>query len=658
MRRFMITNLYNMYNLGEVLQLRTLVQHLPQDTFVIDDTYTFVDKEVCKSLKVDTIGTGSPSKLSFVKAVVKALLSKSSVIRAIKSCDAIIDLGGDTFSDNPSPLYTLVHVASLIPAMRTGRPYIICSQSIGPFKSPITRLLAKYVLSHALLVTARDPVSYKYLTESMGLDSAKVHLVPDLAFSMSTTSKRGHWVGICPSQIAPSYLGWNYDEYVKVLAHLVRTLQSQGQDVVLIPHVLGPTKGLGRVSNVDDQELIGHIQRLVDVETKPASCIPECKCLISFRWHACITAIAHKIPTINLSYSSKTSGLPVSKGVGIVKLQKESLGTLESSILATYDALKGTPEPPDSSRHFELIDQYYKTYTERFIGPYLKCYVGYSGNKGIRAQGASGGVATSLLITASNQDKRVVGVLSGRYERLSTPDKILDASGSHYNILGTNPSRLMTEVLTGLPCQLKAYRQTLPNTLLLGLFCSHRVETCGPEELLRTLNLQGPVAYRTKYVGTTGMTVKSCFIPSNQYWKKLFNYTYIPKQCLQCTDMCSEYSDISLGDAWGMPEAESEGLNIIIVRTLGGLNLLQEAALQGLVILKEVSPRTVMNTQPEFLRLKKGCPTLKGRVYKVLRMYTNRLPKWIVKLWIKTVIHPLPLKSSTTKYLGTELETS
>jgi colanic acid/amylovoran biosynthesis protein len=663
MRRFLITNLYNMFNMGEVLHLRALTGHFKDDEFTLNASYSFVDYRLCDELGVKVVGACTPSRVKYAVNLAKVLLQavfwrltgklpSGRLVRAYRSCDAVIDLGGDTFSDSPSLIYTLVHIASLLPAVIMKRPYIICSQSIGPFKTPVTRALASSVLKRALLIMVRDPISSEYLESGLHIEKGKVCLVPDLGFSVRRSVKLSpHGViGVCPSQILPFYMGWDYGGYVKALARLIEHLMAYG-GVVLIPHVLGPHRGVGKVANVDDRTIIREIQKLINVPERPHTIIPECKLVVGFRWHACVSAVTHNVPTVYVGQGRKSSGLPKGEGVRVVDLSGVAVEDMPSAVVTAAvgvlgKKVDGGKTAKESVSAFGLIDRYYRGYSERFIGPYIRCFVGAAKNNVWRDRAASGGVVTCLVLQSTLDGKVPLLLKDGAFESCINGREVLESAGSVYAsdrplsklVLGL---RKPHDLVVGLPCQVRYLRRREPDTMAIGLFCSHRIEEAGVRHFREHFHLQnGGVVYRTKHGGDTGMMVDGHFIPMKQYWSHLMNFVYIPKMCLKCGDMCAEGADISLGDAWGYKEAYGKGLNAIVVRTERGQELLDRAVESGLLWVDEVSPRDVMGTQPEFLPIKKGCPSLKGGVYLLLRKASNRLPKTLIDLWMSLAVHP------------------
>jgi polysaccharide pyruvyl transferase WcaK-like protein/coenzyme F420-reducing hydrogenase beta subunit len=676
MNDVLLTNLYNCSNMGEVLQLRALVAAFPEDKFTLASWYSFVDKGLCDELGVRVVGpVRPPGKVSLLINAARSIatflswtqLGKpalSRLLRAYVDCDYVVDLGGDTFSDNPSPTYTLAHCFALLPAMLARKPYVVCSQSIGPFRTPFTRLLAQHILKRATRITARDPISYRYLVGELGLDASHVDSCRDLAYLLEPEyAARPGVIGLNPSALAHRHMDRSPAEYADFLATLVRTLSARHK-VILIPHVYGPRHGLGSVANQDDRQVIDAVARLVSVETGTHEDIRRCSLFIGFRMHACISAISRGIPTVALSYSQKSSGLPRFDWVKTIDIRGMAPDDLMKAIAGAASALASRARGAETERtqlrcdahpSISAIDTLKATTGRDLLGNHLWCAVGKSRDKKILAHAASAGVVSSLVRTALEDVAEAV--VADTSSGVASPVSIVNAedaarcAGSAY----ANDEHALAcmvelcsgerKVVVGLPCQVSALRALYPHHLYVGLFCSHRVRPEGISFLLRHFGLIGrQVRCRAKALGTTGMLVdQSFFIPLSHYWNRFLNYSFIPSGCVRCRDLTAERADISVGDAWRLPGTSTRGLNAIVCRTEKGVALLDRAVREGTIELTEVSPTTVVCTQRDYLMLKKGILTGRLRVYKLLRTCGNfvsnrRTLHPVLHVWLRLAV--------------------
>jgi colanic acid/amylovoran biosynthesis protein len=345
--KLLFTNIFNFSNRGEVLQLEALIRHLKAE-FSVLSIYSYIDQKMCEVFGVRVVGTYRPRRLLHLaiwalyttfRALLWRLTHISSFLneelREILRSDIIVDLGGDTFSDEPSILYAVAHSYSLILAKLLTKPYIVLSQSIGPFKTPLTRLLAKIILRGALVITVREPLSYSYLTVKLRLEN--VYLTHDVAFlspiKTNDISKRlagGFVVGLNVSPLVSSYAfpsikdsGEKQKLFAKLMSEVVDYISERyGYRILLIPHVTGPVGKKLRDDRVIARMVFGNICNARNIELilfdDPFSigdAISSCNIFIASRMHAAISAISAGIPSLLLAYSSKTLGLANALGL-------------------------------------------------------------------------------------------------------------------------------------------------------------------------------------------------------------------------------------------------------------------------------------------------------------------------------------------------------
>jgi colanic acid/amylovoran biosynthesis protein len=102
-------------------------------------------------------------------------------LRAYANADAIIHLSLDSYSEDQGTLAVIEHSKDILLAMALNKPVIMWAGSIGPFKSMVTRHLAKFVLNRARLITVREATSRQHLDEA-GVRNPHVYVTADPAF--------------------------------------------------------------------------------------------------------------------------------------------------------------------------------------------------------------------------------------------------------------------------------------------------------------------------------------------------------------------------------------------------------------------------------------------------------------------------------------------
>ena len=340
--RILITNVFNFFNKGEVMQLEALVRGLRTASFSILSIYSYIDLKICEELGVKLVGGLRPKPLPLLSLWALLTLLRATLwriiglrillndeLREILHSDVIVDLGGDTFTDDPSPMYMIAHIYSLLLASIIGKPYIVCSQTIGPFRNRVTRLLARSILRYALAITAREPLTYSYLMEELKLEN--LYLAPDIAFlSPIAISPQGHHtdgftVGLNISPLISNYMFpdvRNLEErrwlFIKLLSEVMsHILKRYGCRLRLIPHVTGPSRGIGGELR-DDRVVLrmiydelggGDVELLFSGDpSEIGEAISTCDIFIGSRMHSAIRAMGMGIPTIMLAYSGKALG--------------------------------------------------------------------------------------------------------------------------------------------------------------------------------------------------------------------------------------------------------------------------------------------------------------------------------------------------------------
>lgn len=239
-------------------------------------------------------------------------------------CDLVLDIGeGDSFTD----IYGLYRFAFLfgskVGLLRRGTPLVLSPQTIGPFKSPLTRFLAARVLRKCGHVFARDNLSAKYV-EKMGIKGNTSEII-DVAFRLPFTRPEQKsdglvHVGINVSGLLMSggYTGANQFgltvDYNGLIERLIEHWSRMPDHVIwLVPHVMADN-----IDKDNDMVAIGELVAKYPTCRVPArfttpsqakSFISGLAFMTGARMHACIAAISAGVPVVPFSYSRKFNGL-------------------------------------------------------------------------------------------------------------------------------------------------------------------------------------------------------------------------------------------------------------------------------------------------------------------------------------------------------------
>ncbi|MBV5329103.1 MAG: polysaccharide pyruvyl transferase family protein [Chlorobium sp.] len=285
---------------------------------------------------------------------------KKETLEALLNVDVICDItGGDSFSD----IYGLGRFLRGYLLKRTcqitGKPYIMLPQTYGPFKSLLSRWMAKRVLQKAHTIYSRDREGLNVIEDLIG-KSEKVRLCPDVAFTLASriptstlnlfipsgqeidTEKskpkagNSQLIGLNVSGLLYNggYTGKNEfgvkDDYKKLMRKIIDFFVSiEDTSILLVPHVVPENwetendliacQKLQETfpENIKERILIaepGQGQPFYD-QCEIKYLIGKCSFFLGSRMHATIAAISQCIPTIGLAYSKKFAGVYETAGV-------------------------------------------------------------------------------------------------------------------------------------------------------------------------------------------------------------------------------------------------------------------------------------------------------------------------------------------------------
>ncbi|WP_421681771.1 polysaccharide pyruvyl transferase family protein [Stutzerimonas urumqiensis] len=264
-------------------------------------------------------------KYEFIEFNEKSLLKNPvGLFQAIKSCDAIFDIGeGDSFSDIYGSKRLIKLLLSKGMALAARVPLILSPQTIGPFKSDTNAKAAAWAMRKSTLVFARDHQSFAVL-EQLGITNRDE--VIDVAFHLPFERKieprdpSRLAVGISVSALlhhggyegTANQFGLKAD-YKALTDALISRLLAEGHEVHLVPHVIP----LGFPAE-DDYAVSRSLQeRYPALKVAPRFRGPiEAKSYVSgmdffigARMHATIAAFSAGVPVVPLAYSRKFAGL-------------------------------------------------------------------------------------------------------------------------------------------------------------------------------------------------------------------------------------------------------------------------------------------------------------------------------------------------------------
>lgn len=274
--------------------------------------------------------------LPLLAILYRALRTRSSrllFLKAYLEADLIIDLSGDSLSSD-YPEYALANsILPLAIARILNKPYMMCAQSLGPFRDTFIQRILIAILRDADLITTRERISDDILSAL----HIQGNVIPtqDLAFTIQPVGRERvndicrtegidpalPWVGLSVSALISAYAFKELEPehrkgaYIEAMGAFADWMASTyGFNILFIPHVAIP--GVG-----DDAAISREIYCRMKCPEKARllagayvgdelkAIIGLCKFFVGSRMHATIGALSQGIPTMTYVYNHKSIGI-------------------------------------------------------------------------------------------------------------------------------------------------------------------------------------------------------------------------------------------------------------------------------------------------------------------------------------------------------------
>lgn len=374
-------------NRGAEAMLETVVgrlrERLPGCRFHVFSYYPADDRRILKASDVE-LHNGTPVGIVLLLHLCllfgglrlifgrRVLRFAPRPIRAIATSEALIDLAGVSFIDGREKFLPF-NLLTLLPAWLLGTPIIKMPQAMGPFRSPLNRLAASFMLPRCAWVWARGSRTLEYLQDS-GIQ-LRHGLADDLAFNfrpeytlseeagpelgsclarLEALRAAGEFrgvIGICPSSVvAARFRGINAG-YEKTLADLIRELIGRGFLIVVFPNATRAERG-----NVERNNDLPTIRRVLshltgrsahsvatfDVDMNAAAVrrvITETDVVLVSRFHALIGALSLGTPPVVLGWSHKYAEVMARFGLAQFAVDFNNLDAMEllNHVISVFD---------------------------------------------------------------------------------------------------------------------------------------------------------------------------------------------------------------------------------------------------------------------------------------------------------------------------------
>lgn len=297
-----------------------------------------------------------------VHALRKSILKHNERLRGIADADFIGDVrGGDSFSD----IYGVRgFIEGSIPSIITlliGKKLVLLPQTYGPYKSNISRKIARYILGHANIIMSRDRESINLVKDILNKNSSGKQIIfcPDVAFALdSIEPKNGVIQPFINTGCENPILGLNingllynggytrnnmfnlrmdYKLFVHKLSEAI--LEKTNANLLLIPHTFAAHGHVESDSDACTEVFTalsplykGRIQLITGEHDQHAikGIIGCCDFFIGSRMHSCIAALSQNIPTAAVAYSKKFKGVFDSIDVGNFVIDAREAETQEA----------------------------------------------------------------------------------------------------------------------------------------------------------------------------------------------------------------------------------------------------------------------------------------------------------------------------------------
>ncbi len=282
--------------------------------------------------------------------------------RAYDEADLVVSTGGTYLVEHYNPAWRLLH---LLTAAASGRPLVLFTQSLGPFRSPRNRALLERLLPQVALLLLRDGRSARHVAE-VGAAPRASACVSDGAFALADEESLRRAAGrTLPGvpRVAVSVRAWQHFSQGDATGGMARYRAALAAGVSYLVReksakvtFLSTCQGIAEY-RTDDSEVALQIWKALPEEIRasvtvdgsfhaPDALVAELgrfDLVLATRMHAAILALAAGTPVLPIAYEFKTKELFESLGWGEWVLDIESLDgeALVGRLAGLFEALPG-----------------------------------------------------------------------------------------------------------------------------------------------------------------------------------------------------------------------------------------------------------------------------------------------------------------------------
>lgn len=268
------------------------------------------------------------------------LLFSDPAVRAIQDSDLIISKGGHFYqfrSRGSLKGFILSYQSfyTLLLAIRLKKKIALIAHTVGPFNNHASKVIAKFVFKRVNFLSTRENIS-KDILVSLGIEDAKVQILPDTAFALIPASendisfflkkndlKQKEYATITARYWSfpdhdPTRASMAYEKYLSSLAEIADYLIEKRyvNKIVLVVHNDGKHDILEN-DRIPISEVLKRMHHkdaavVIDEDFSPAmqsALYGEGRMMIGTRLHAVIFSLVGGAPAIAISYTHKTDGI-------------------------------------------------------------------------------------------------------------------------------------------------------------------------------------------------------------------------------------------------------------------------------------------------------------------------------------------------------------
>ncbi|MBN2457226.1 MAG: polysaccharide pyruvyl transferase family protein [Sedimentisphaerales bacterium] len=287
-------------------------------------------------------------------------------VRRLVETDLVFDLtSGDSFSDMYGMRRFIIGWLRRFLVIMYGKNLMMLPQTYGPLERPLTKAMAKYILSHADIIYSRDADGVKVvrsLLNSCSLDR-KIDFAPDVAFVLDAQRPEVVDVGLLADSKSNDSIvigfnisgllfngGYTRDNmfglkvaYTDLIHGIIDLFMKMDSTIMLlVPHVFAPVNKVESDVYACSQVYASACEKYKNRifitrgeynQHEIKYVIGTCDFFVGSRMHACIAALSQGIPTVGFAYSTKFRG--VFETAGMEQFVTDMRQNTQQEVLAT-----------------------------------------------------------------------------------------------------------------------------------------------------------------------------------------------------------------------------------------------------------------------------------------------------------------------------------